>query len=111
MMKMRSIYKGSGDIPSKQISQKFRMGRDSIIVRRDSDGGYQIISGYRRKRACEIAEIRTVPAYIVDLSDDEATILMADVTMYHIKSLYRQCLTQSSIYMSGGRSFYARESV
>jgi len=32
-----------------------------------------------------------------------------NVTMYHIKALYRQCLTQSSQYMSGGRSFFARE--
>lgn len=35
--------------------------------------------------------------------------MVKNVTMYHIKSLYRQCLTQSSQYMSGGRSFYARE--
>lgn len=31
-------------------------------------------------------------------------------TMYHIKSLYRQCLTQSSQYMSGRNSYFARES-
>ena len=36
--------------------------------------------------------------------------MVKNVTMYHIKSLYRQCLTQSSQYMSGGRSFFARES-
>lgn len=30
------------------------------------------------------------------------------VTMYHIKSLYSQCLTQSSQYLSGGRNFYVR---
>lgn len=36
--------------------------------------------------------------------------MVKNVTMYHIKSLYRQCLTQSSQYMSGGRCFYARES-
>jgi hypothetical protein len=51
----------------------------------------------------------TVKSYIAQYLQSSA--MVKNVTMYHIKSLYRQCLTQSSIYMSGGRSFYARESV
>jgi ParB family chromosome partitioning protein len=58
-----------------------------IVVREDVNGGYQIISGHRRKRACEIAEIFTIPAYIVDLSDDEAIILMADANFYQREGL------------------------
>jgi hypothetical protein len=51
----------------------------------------------------------TVKSYIVQYL--QSSTMVKNVTMYHIKSLYRQCLTQSSQYMSGGRSFYARESV
>lgn len=58
-----------------------------IVVRKDPDGGYQIISGHRRKRACELAEIGTIPAYIVELSDDEAIILMADANFYQREGL------------------------
>jgi ParB family chromosome partitioning protein len=58
-----------------------------IVVRQDSNSGYQIISGHRRKRACEIAGIITIPAYIVDLSDDEAIILMADANFYQREGL------------------------
>ncbi|MBR2799670.1 MAG: ParB/RepB/Spo0J family partition protein [Oscillospiraceae bacterium] len=49
-----------------------------IIVRPLSDGTYEIISGHRRKRACELAGIDEIPAIIRDLDDDEATIIMVD---------------------------------
>ena len=48
------------------------------IVRRRAKGGYEIISGHRRKRACEIAGLETMPVFVRDLSDDEATIVMVD---------------------------------
>jgi hypothetical protein len=51
----------------------------------------------------------TVKSYIVQYL--QSSTMVKNATMYHIKSLYRQCLTQSSQYMSGGRSFYARETV
>jgi hypothetical protein len=47
----------------------------------------------------------TVKAYITQYLQSSAKV--KNVTMYHIKSLYRQCLTQSSQYLSGGRNFYA----
>ena len=50
----------------------------------------------------------TVLTYITQYLNNSTQV--KKVTMYHIKSLYRQCLTQSSQYMSGGRSFFARES-
>ena len=49
-----------------------------IIVRPLDDGTYEIVSGHRRKRACELAGIDEIPAIIRDLDDDEATIIMVD---------------------------------
>ena len=50
------------------------------IVRRKNDG-YEIISGHRRKHACELAGFKTMPVIIKDLDDDEATILMVDANI------------------------------
>ena len=49
-----------------------------IIVRPCDGGGYEIISGHRRKRACELAGIDAMPAIVRDLDDDAATIVMVD---------------------------------
>ena len=50
----------------------------AIIVRKNKEGKYEIISGHRRKRACEIARKDKIPCIVKDLSDEEATILMVD---------------------------------
>ncbi|MGO5544225.1 ParB/RepB/Spo0J family partition protein [Blautia sp. HCP3S3_H10_1] len=47
-------------------------------VRQKEDGRYELISGHRRKRACELAGFETLRSEIVDLSRDEATILMVE---------------------------------
>ena len=49
-----------------------------VIVRPKEDGTYEMISGHRRKRACEIAGIKQIRCIVKDLSDDEAVILMVD---------------------------------
>ena len=49
-----------------------------IIVRPMEDGTYEIVSGHRRKRACELAEVEAIPAIVRELDDDEATIIMVD---------------------------------
>ena len=49
-----------------------------ITVRPIQDGKYEIISGHRRKRACEIAGIDKVSAIIKELSDTEAAIMLVD---------------------------------
>ena len=49
-----------------------------VIVRPKQDGTYEMISGHRRKRACELAGIKQIKCIVKDLSDDEATILMVD---------------------------------
>lgn len=48
------------------------------IVRMKSSGGYELVSGHRRKRACEIAGLKKMPVIIKDLTDDESTVIMVD---------------------------------
>ena len=47
-------------------------------VRQKEDGRYELISGHRRKRACELAGFDTLRCEVVDLNRDEATILMVE---------------------------------
>lgn len=58
-----------------------------IIVRRMTDGRYEIISGHRRKRACVILGKNTIPAIIMELNDDEAAILLVDSNLQREKIL------------------------
>lgn len=62
-----------------------------IIVRPQSDKKYEIISGHRRKRACELAGLKEIPATIRRLNDDEAAILLVD------SNLQRENLLPSEI--------------
>lgn len=48
------------------------------IARPRADGGYEIISGHRRKRACELAGLETMPVIVRNLDTDTATIFMVD---------------------------------
>lgn len=48
------------------------------IARPHPDGGYELVSGHRRHKACELAEIETMPVIVRDLDDDKATIFMVD---------------------------------
>lgn len=48
------------------------------IARPLEDGGYEIIAGHRRKRACELAGMDEMPVIVRDLDDDEAVIIMVD---------------------------------
>ncbi len=47
-------------------------------IARPCDGGYELISGHRRKRACELAGLKAMPVIVRDLDDDSATIIMCD---------------------------------
>lgn len=51
------------------------------LVRKRAEGGYELVSGHRRKRACEIAGLTKMPVIVKDLSDDEATIIMVDANI------------------------------
>lgn len=48
------------------------------IARPDPEGGYELISGHRRKHGCEMAGLQTMPVIIRDLDDDAAVLVMVD---------------------------------
>jgi len=48
------------------------------IARPRDEGGYELVAGHRRKRACEIAELETMPVIVRNLDDDAAIIIMVD---------------------------------
>lgn len=49
-----------------------------VTLRQKEDGRYEIVSGHRRRKACELAGLDSVPAEIKELSRDEAIILMVE---------------------------------
>lgn len=51
------------------------------IVRTRPEGGYEVISGHRRWRACELAGLEEMPVIIRELDDDVATVIMVDANI------------------------------
>ena len=49
-----------------------------VIVRKKEDGRYEIVSGHRRKKACEIAGFTTIKAEVREMTRDEAIIMMVE---------------------------------
>ena len=49
-----------------------------LLVRPRGDGRYEIVSGHRRKAACEALGITELPVLVRNMTDDEAVILMVD---------------------------------
>ena len=56
-------------------------------VRRKDDGRYELLSGHRRMRACQIAGLKTIRCEVVDMSRDEATIFMVESNFQRTKIL------------------------
>ena len=48
------------------------------IARPREDGGYELIAGHRRKHACELAGLKTMPVIVRELDRNAATIIMVD---------------------------------
>ena len=48
------------------------------IIRPAPEGGYEMVAGHRRLHAADLAGLKTIPAIIRNLDDDEAVILMVD---------------------------------
>lgn len=61
--------------------------REPAIVRPRLEGGYEIVAGHRRKRACELAGRNTIPAVIRGLDDDDAVLTMVDTNLEHREML------------------------
>lgn len=49
-----------------------------IIVREVEENYFEILSGHRRKKACELLELETIPCLVRAFDDEESTILMVD---------------------------------
>ena len=49
-----------------------------VILRRKEDGRYEMVSGHRRMKACELAGLETIKADVQDLTRDEAIVLMVE---------------------------------
>ncbi len=52
-----------------------------VVARPRAEGGYEIIAGHRRKHGCELAGLYTMPMFIRNYTDDEATIIMVDTNI------------------------------
>ena len=48
------------------------------IIRPAPEGGYEMVAGHRRLHAADLAGLKTIPAIVRNLNDDEAVILMVD---------------------------------
>lgn len=48
------------------------------IVRKREQGGYEIIAGHTRKHVCEVLGLETMPVFVKELNDDEASMVMVD---------------------------------
>lgn len=51
------------------------------IVRPYADGGYEVVAGHRRWRACELAGLDEMPVIIREMDDDTATVMMVDTNI------------------------------
>lgn len=58
-----------------------------VMLRRKEDGRYEIVSGHRRKKACELAGLEKIKAEIRDLTRDEAIMLMVESNLQRSKIL------------------------
>lgn len=80
-----------------------------VIARPHKEGGYEILSGHRRVKACEIAGITEIPVVIKNLDDDTATILLVDSNLQreHIlpsEKAYAYQLKLEAMKRQGARS-------
>jgi ParB family chromosome partitioning protein len=57
------------------------------IVRPTEEGRYELVSGHRRKTACELAGLETLPAIVREMDRDVATVLMVNANMQREKVL------------------------
>ena len=76
----RHPYKVCDDDAMRDMAESVRQYGvlSPAIARPLPDGGYELVSGHRRKRACELAGLETMPVIVRELDDDAAAILVVD---------------------------------
>ena len=57
------------------------------LARPREDGGYELIAGHRRKHACELAGLATMPVIVRDIDRDATTIIMVDSNLQRENTL------------------------
>lgn len=60
--------------------QRYGVMEPVMVINRPA-GGYEMVSGHRRLRACQLAGVQTIPAIVRNLDRDEATIAMVDANL------------------------------
>lgn len=78
-------------------------------VRLKEDGRYELISGHRRKKACELAGLETLKCEVKELTRDEAIIVMVESNLQ--RSVYRQFNTPWYAVKKFGRSSHTGNNV
>lgn len=61
-----------------------------LVVREKSEGKYEIISGHRRKRTCELLRIKKIPCVVKKLTDEQAVIEMVDSNIQREEVLFSE---------------------
>ncbi len=76
----RHPYKVSDDEAMRDMAESVKQYGvlSPAIARPLPGGGYELVSGHRRKRACELAGLETMPVIVRELDDDAAVILVVD---------------------------------
>lgn len=70
------------DMEELVLSVKERGVISPVLLRKKDDGRYEVVSGHRRVRACELAGLSTVKSEIRELGKEEATVLMVDSNLH-----------------------------
>lgn len=79
--------KDDEDMMNLTISINERGVLTPVTVRKKEDGRYEMLSGHRRKRACEILGKDTIRAEVVEMTKEDATIFMVDSNLQRTKIL------------------------
>ena len=67
------------EVMTKLVESVLEYGvREPGLARPDPDGGYELLCGNRRKRACELAGLTEMPVIVRNLSDEQAVLAMVD---------------------------------
>ena len=80
------------------------------LARPREDGGYELIAGHRRKHACELAGLATMPVIVRDIDRDAATIIMVDSNLQRENMLQAVTLRQHTLCKTACLTFKVRRS-